>query len=345
MPILLQPGINAPDFLLPAAELGRTVSLAARRDKRVVLFFFPFPCGDDLSTQLTRYQERAPGFAGQDAVVIGVSAAPEDSLRQLATEKGIEFPLLSDSRPSGATAGLYGARSDDGVILPALFVIDEEGLVRRLYEPDPDANLPNPAMVSRALNKLADTPKPGPVIEDEPRWGPQEAPVVLIEYSDYECGRCAELHDLLNQILPGYGDRVALVHRHYLLRHSHIHAQAAAEAVEAAGAQGRFWEMHHRLFIAQQQLEREHLLKYGEEIGLDMSRFVADLDSRRFEAVVNEKFRLAVNDKVKFPPALFINRILFEGPRSREAISARIDILLACTSQLEAKGGHHPRLS
>lgn len=340
MPTPLQPGINGPDFLLPAANLGRKVSMAGQPGKNVVLFFFPFPCGEELAAQLARYQVRVQGFAGQAAEVIGVSDAPEDSLRQLAGEKGIEFALLSDSQPAGGTASLYGVRSDDGAILPTLFVIDDEGLIRRVYEPGPDAGLPNPAMVARALNKLADTPKPAPVTEDDWQLGLREAPVVLIEYSDYQCGRCAELHDLLNQILPGYGDKVMLVHRHYLLRHSHPQAQSAAEAAEAAGAQGKFCEMHHRLFGAQQRLEREQLLRCAEEIALDMDRFVADLDSRRFEGVVNEEFRLAVRDKVKLPPALFINRIPFEGPRTREALCTRIDSLLACTRQVQAQVAH-----
>lgn len=334
MSIPLQPGINAPDFLLPAVNLGREISVVGRRGKSVVLFFFPFPWSEELANQLVRYQERAQGFAEQAAEVIGVSDAPEDSLRQLAGEKGIAFALLSDWGPAGVAASLYGVRSDGGAILPTLFVIDDEGLIRRVYEPAPDASLPNPAMVGRALSKLADTPKPAPVTEHDWQLGPRGAPVVLIEYSDYQCARCAELHDLLNQILPGYGDKVMLVHRHYLLRHSHPQAQSAAEAVEAAGAQGKFWEMHHRLFGAQQRLEREQLLKCAEDIALDMDRFVADLDSRRFEGAVDEEFRLAVRDKVKFPPALFVNRIPFEGPRSRDAICARIETLLACMSRV-----------
>jgi peroxiredoxin len=345
VPIPLQPGIMAPDFRLSAAEPGRTVSLAEQRGKSVVLLFFPFPFGEDLFARLVGYQQRAAGFAEQTAEMIGVSDAPEDSLRQLAREKGIGFPLLSDSRSLGTTARLYGIRSDDGVIMPALFVIDEEGLIRRVYEPGSDSILPNPAAVARALNKLADTPKPGPVTEDDWRWGPREAPIVLIEYSDYQCARCAELHDLLGEILPSYGDRIMLVHRHYLLRHSHPQGQAAAEAAEAAGAQGKFWEMHHRLFDAPQRLEREQLVKYAEEVGLEKDRFLDDLDGRRYEGVVNEKFRLAVSDKVKFPPVLFINRIPFEGPRSREAMCARIDNLLACVSQIEAQSWHQPRFS
>ncbi len=221
MPIPLQPGISAPDFLLPAAQPARSVSLVEHRGKRVMLFFFPFPCGEELAAQLVRYQERVQGFAEQAALVIGVSDAPEDSLRRLAGERGVQFMLLSDSRPAGGTAGRYGARSEAGAVLPFLFLVDEEGLIRRVYEPSSGAGLPNPAMVGRALNKLADTPKPAPVAEDDWRLGPREAGVVLIEYSDYQCGRCAELHDLLGQILPGYGRKVQLVHRHYLLRHSH----------------------------------------------------------------------------------------------------------------------------
>lgn len=301
-----------------------------RTTRRSSLFFFPFPCGEELAAQLARYQERVQGFAGQAAEVIGVSDAPEDSLRQLAGEKGIEFALLSDSQPAGGTASLYGVRSDDGAILPTLFVIDDEGLIRRVYEPGPDAGLPNPAMVARALNKLADTPKPAPVTEDDWQLGPRRAPVTLIAYSDYQCGHCAEAHCLLKEVLGEYRDKILLVHRHYLLRQTHPQAQLAAEAAEAAGAQGKFWEMHDQLFVAKLGLGREQLIKCAQEIGLDMQRFVHDLDSRRFENVVNEKFQLAVRNKVKFPPALFIDRIPLEGPRSKAEVCTRIDRLLAC---------------
>lgn len=146
MSIPLQPGIQAPDFLLPAANLGRKISMAGLRGKNVVLLFFPSPCTEGLADQLARYQERVESFAVQAAEVIGVSDGAEDGLRKLAGERGIGFALVSDSDPTRNIARLYGVVSENGAILPSLFVIDDEGLIRRVYEPGPDAGLPNPAI-------------------------------------------------------------------------------------------------------------------------------------------------------------------------------------------------------
>jgi protein-disulfide isomerase len=327
---VLQPGILAPNFCLPAANLERPVTLAEQRGKMVLLLFLPDPLTDEVSAQLLQFQQRTGQRAASPAVAIGISDAPREALRSFAACGGIAFALANDSGPGRSVGSRYGVRSEDGALLPAAFLIDEEGLVRRAYDPDPSGRLPNPAAVERALNRLGDTPKPAPVTDDDWRLGPQHAPVTVIEYSDYECRLCTEAHHLLREVARIYGSSLLVVHRHYLLRRTHPHAQLAAEAAEAAGAQGRFWEMHAQLFEAPLGLEPEHLVARAQAIGLDVGRFVQDLESRRFETLVNEKFQAAVRDRVKFPPALFINRIPVEGARSHAEICARIDRLLAC---------------
>ena len=89
--------------------------------------------------------------------------------------------------------------------------------------------------------------------------------------------------------------------------------------------------MHDRLFEAGNALERAQLIEYAAEVGLDVDQFTADLDQHRFKNAVNVDFKLAVKNKIKLPPALFINALPFEGPRTPDAIRARIDTLLACT--------------
>jgi predicted DsbA family dithiol-disulfide isomerase len=90
--------------------------------------------------------------------------------------------------------------------------------------------------------------------------------------------------------------------------------------------------MHDCLFGAEGALERERLINYAQEIGLDVERFTDDLDSRRFQDAVNQDFKLAVSRKIKLPPQLFINSLSLEGPRTKDAICDRIENLLACTS-------------
>jgi protein-disulfide isomerase len=329
---VLQPGIEAPDFVLPAGNLGCDVSIREYRGKKLVLVFFASDPGDELIEQLAKYQASTPNFEDQNAVVIGVSDAATDELKKLSEEKGIEFPLLSDSSAFRATARKYGVASADQPTLSTVLVVDDGGLIRRVYESAKYPNLPNPAMVRRAIKKLADVPRPVPVSQDDWQLGPSHAPVVLLEYADYQCPPCQEAYRLLKQIVPAYGDKILWVHRHLPLRHSHPLAQRAAEAAEAAGAQGKFWEMHDRLFGAAGALEEDQLIEYAREIGLDVGRFAEDLESRRYRDAVNEDFKAAVRNKIKLPPALFVNGIPLEGPRTKEAIVARIESLLACTS-------------
>lgn len=325
---VLQPGIKALDFVLPVANRDGEVSLSEHLGKNLVLVFFPSSYGDELIEQLAKYQARTSGFEEQGAIVIGISDATQGDLKKLTEEKEIEFPLLSDANPRGATAEKYGGTAPGQLVLPSVFVIDDQGLIRRVYEASKYPNLPNPAMVTRAIRKLADAPRPLPISEGDWQLGPSDAPVVLIEYADYQCGPCREVYRLLKQIVPTYEGKVLWVHRHLPLRHSHPLAQGAAEAAEAAGAQGKFWEMHDSLFESEGALEQDQLIEYARELDLDVARFADDLDSRRFRDAVNEDFKAAVTNKIKLPPVLFINGIALGGPRTRDAICARIDSLL-----------------
>lgn len=332
MESILQPGIQAPEFALPAASRDDLFSLREHLGQNLVLVFFPSVHSNALTEQLASFQAKLPSFEEQNATVIGISDAMPDALKGLSETYGIEFPLLSDADPPGATASRYGVSAGDQVVLPAVFVSDDRGLLRRVYEPTKYPDLPNPAMVVRALKKLADVPRPVPVSADDWQQGPTEARVALIEYADYQCNPCRQAYRLLRKIVPSYGDQILWIHRHLPLRHSHPLAQGAAEAAEAAGAQGKFWEMHDRLFEAEGALEREQLVEYARELGLDVERFKDDLDSQRYRDAVNQDFKAAVRNKIKLPPALFINGIPLDGPRTEDAIHARIDALLACLS-------------
>ena len=332
MSSVLVPGITAPAFVLRAANLGRKVSLKEYTGNKLVLIFFPASLDNPLVEQLDKYQSRMQAFEEQDTLLLGISDAQEHQLMKLSKERGIKFALLSDSEPAGAISKRYGATSPNQLVLPAVFVIDEEGLIRRVYESSKYPNFPNPAMVTRAIKKMAGVPKPTPVTQNDWQLGPPDAPVVLIEYADYQCGPCREAYRLLKQIASTYGDEILWVHRHLPLRHSHPLAQGAAEAAEAAGAQGKFWEMHDRLFEAEGALEGQQLIGYARELGLDVERFTGDLDNHHFKDAVNADFKAAVRNKIKLPPALFVNSLPLEGAHTRKVICARIESLLACST-------------
>jgi len=316
---MLQPGAPAPDFSLPAVRGERRVSLREFAGQRVVLLFLPSHISEALAEQLGRYQDNQGAFADLNAQLLAISegAPPPPSL---------QLDLLAD--PAQAVWSLYAGADAEQPVRPTAILIDEEGRVRAVYDADRYPHLPGPQALARGIRKLNEVPRPAPVTGEDWRVGPLEAPVVLIEYSDYQCHHCAETAAVLRELAAHYGERLLLVHRHFPLRQAHPLAQKAAEAAEAAGAQGKFWEMHHRLFTAAGSLEHERLVAYASEIGLDARRFLDDLDSGRYEEAVNEDFRNAAASGVRLPPTLFVNGILVEGPRSAQALRARVDSLL-----------------
>jgi protein-disulfide isomerase len=143
--------------------------------------------------------------------------------------------------------------------------------------------------------------------------GDREAAVMLVEYGDYECPACGLAHGVLPRLLAQSQGRIALVFRNFPLSALHPHAETAAEAAEAAGAQGRFWEMHDVLFQNQDALDVDSLLAYADALTLDLVRFADDLDSRRFAARVREDFLSGVRSGVSGTPTFFINGLRHEG--------------------------------
>ena len=110
--------------------------------------------------------------------------------------------------------------------------------------------------------------------------GPRDARVTVIEYADFECPSCRQAEPAVKMMLSRFGRDVRLVFRHFPQETAHPHALAAAEAAECAAAQGQFWPMHDLLLEHQSHLDRKHLENYASQVGLDMSRFIAELDDQ-----------------------------------------------------------------
>src|SRR5215212_12277890 len=107
--------------------------------------------------------------------------------------------------------------------------------------------------------------------------GPEDAPVTLVMYGDYECPYCGEAHPVLEELRERAGERMRFVFRHFPLDSAHPRARRAALAAEAAASQGCFWEMHDLLYERQGELGEEDLMRYAAELGLDLRRFEEDL--------------------------------------------------------------------
>jgi protein-disulfide isomerase len=155
------------------------------------------------------------------------------------------------------------------------------------------------------LTDLRSAPLPGPSEEDHVR-GPADAPLVLV-YADFECPYCAAAARALE------GVALRLVFRHFPVRTSHPRAWAAAGAAEAAGAQGRFWEMHDLLFSDQGRLEDPHLWARARSLGLDVERFDADRRGDAVLARVRRDFESGVKGGIVTTPTLIAGGVRYAG--------------------------------
>src|SRR5579862_2075112 len=161
-----------------------------------------------------------------------------------------------------------------------------------------------------------------PVHEWDHIRGPADAPFTLVEYGDYECPDCGRLFATLEGVQQEFGTRLRLVYRHYPLSGIHKHAQMAAEAAEAAGAQGRFWEMHDLLFGHQDALDQKHLLRYAAQLNLDVDRFRRELKQGTYAERVRQDFIAGVQNGVNGTPGLFLNGVRQPGVFDQTALLA-----------------------
>jgi protein-disulfide isomerase len=136
--------------------------------------------------------------------------------------------------------------------------------------------------------------------------GPEDAPVTLLEYGDFECSYCGLAEPIIRELLSDFGD-VRYVWRHLPLNDVHAHTQEAAEAAEAAAEQGAFWEMYDRLLAHQSELTRDQLVGHAEALGLDVERFADDLDRHAGASHIAEDVDTADLSGVSGTPTFFVN--------------------------------------
>jgi protein-disulfide isomerase len=153
---------------------------------------------------------------------------------------------------------------------------------------------------------LRSAPVP-PVAVDDHVSGAHLPGPLIIEYVDFECPFCAVLHEVLS------GASVHVVFRHFPVRSSHPRAWPSARAAEAASLQGRFWEMHDRLFADQSRLEDPHLWDHAGALGLDLGRFDADRRGQAVEERVRRDFKGGVRAGVVTTPTVFVDGRRFDG--------------------------------
>jgi protein-disulfide isomerase len=168
-----------------------------------------------------------------------------------------------------------------------------------------------------------------PIRPDDHVRGGENARMTLVEFGDYECPGCAEAYVAIKKIEEEMGDDFRFVFRHFPYARLHPHAELAAQAAEAAGAQGKFWEMHEALFENQEALEMDDLVARAEKLQLDVDTFREALKDETYLDRVRADFRSGVQNGVFSTPGIFLNGIRHNGDADydtlREAIQHELE--------------------
>lgn len=154
------------------------------------------------------------------------------------------------------------------------------------------------------------------------------AAVVIVEYGDYECEHCQATVAILDKVLQQFNQQVDLVFRHFPYRSKHPFAQTAAEAAEAAAAQGAFWQMHHLLYQHQREFAYGLFEELAGTLKLDMDQFTQELSEHTHSQRVQADFLSGAKSGVNGTPTLFINGYRYQGLREVNSLSATIQELL-----------------
>jgi len=180
--------------------------------------------------------------------------------------------------------------------------------------------------MSRRDNRAQLSPPVGP---RDHAAGPNDAPVTLVEYGDFQCPHCGRAYPIVKQVQRALGSQLRFVFRNFPLTKIHPEAEHAAEAAEAAAAQGAFWQMHDRLFERQFALDDDHLVEYAAELGLDADRIRGELEAGTHSAHVRDDFMSGVKSGVNGTPTFFINGVRYDGSWDLESLVAALNVSIA----------------
>lgn len=177
----------------------------------------------------------------------------------------------------------------------------------------------------------ANDPQALAVAVNDQDWsvGGANAPVTIVEYSDFQCPACGAYYPVIKQLSAAFGDQLKIVYRNFPLTQIHPNAQLAAQAAEAAGIQGKFFEMHDMLFENQQTWSgladpTEAFVTYATTMQLNVDQFRSDLTSSAVRNAIAEDYRGGANANVKSTPSFFLNGELIDNPQGLQPFTALI---------------------
>ena len=164
-----------------------------------------------------------------------------------------------------------------------------------------------------------------PVSDSDRIAGPETAKVTVVEYGDFECPNCGQAYPAVKILRKHFGKRMRFVFRHFPLREVHPHAELAAEAAEAAGAQNKFWPMHDLLFENQRHLKATSLRRYAEEAALDLERFDYEMGDHVYLQRVQEHIDGGTKSGVRATPTFFVNGVVHDVSFGLERLQQAIE--------------------
>jgi protein-disulfide isomerase len=166
--------------------------------------------------------------------------------------------------------------------------------------------------------------------DDDPSMGPENAPITIIEFSDYQCPFCAQWYaEVLTRLMTDYEGKIRFVYRDFPLYSIHPQAQSAAEAANCAGEQAAYWPFHNALFSGKYNLGSDAYTRYAEELGLNVAQFSQCVSERRYKDEVDDDFKYATSVGVNSTPIFFINGLAIVGAQPYEVFQQVIDKELA----------------
>jgi protein-disulfide isomerase len=165
-----------------------------------------------------------------------------------------------------------------------------------------------------------------PVTEDRDHIrGPADAAVTLVQYGDFECPYCGAAYPIIKEVQARMGERLRFVFRNFPITASHPHAEQAAEAAEAAAAQGKFWQMHDLLYENQHHLRDQDLRAYAEKLRLDLERFDQEMAEHVHAPRVREDFMSGVRSGVNGTPTFYINGVRHDDSYETETLLVALE--------------------
>ena len=182
---------------------------------------------------------------------------------------------------------------------------------------------------NKSKKELGGVGLPGEVVATDWVKGTSTAPVTIVEYSDFQCPACGGYFPLVERLVAENPTLVRFVYRHFPLQ-QHVHAMIAAQASEAAGNQGKFWEMYKKIFETQVDWEKSKdakaiFTKYAQELNLDMTKFAADIDSAVVKDKINAQALVGAKGGVNSTPTFYVNGKKIQNPQNYDEFKKIIE--------------------